>query len=133
MNFYFGGWGGDDGGLGGGGWTLYRKTGQLSNPGPTKIWLFLDMREDSIDIGNFATDMTGYPDNPATRGFYDLPGMYHNKACGFSFADGHSEIKRWQDSRTTPPLKTGVGIEDHISSPRNVDVFWLQDRTTRKK
>ena len=25
----------------------------------------------------------------------NLPASYHNGACGFSFADGHSEIKRW--------------------------------------
>src|SRR6267142_3501630 len=104
MNFWFGGFGGSDGGLSGGGWKLYRKFSDLVSPGPTKTWLLLDMREDSIDIGNFATDMTGWPDSPSATGFYDLPGMYHNRACGFSFADGHSEIKRWLDGRTTPPL-----------------------------
>ena len=62
------------------------------------------MRSDSIDIGNFAARMTGWPNQPASYGFYDLPGCYHNLACGFSFADGHSEIHRWRDGRTMPPL-----------------------------
>jgi len=26
-----------------------------------------------------------------------LPASYHNGACGFTFADGHSEIKKWLD------------------------------------
>ena len=26
----------------------------------------------------------------------DLPANYHNGACGYSFADGHSEIKAWK-------------------------------------
>jgi len=133
MNFWFGGFGGSDGGLSGGGWKLYRKFSDLVVPGPTKIWLFLDMREDSIDIGNFATDMRGYPDHWEQTGFYDLPGMYHNRACGFSFADGHSEIKKWLDPRTTPALVPGVGINDGFASARNRDIVWLQERATRKK
>ena len=128
MNFWFGGFGGQDLGLSGGGWILYRKYSELVI-GPTKTWLFLDMREESIDIGNFATDMRGWPDQPSATGFYDLPGMYHNRACGFSFADCHSEIRKWRDPRTTPmPYKT-----DSFSSPRNQDVVWLQERCTRKK
>ncbi len=133
MNFWFGGFGGEDGGLSGGGWRLYFKMSDLTDPGPVRTWLFLDMREDSIDIGNFAPDMTGWPNQPNAVGFYDLPGMYHNRACGFSFADGHSEIKRWRDDRTMPPLVTGGLINDGFRSPNNRDVIWLQERSTRKK
>jgi prepilin-type processing-associated H-X9-DG protein len=90
------------------------------------------MREDSIDIGNFAPDMRGWPDQPNQTGFYDLPGFYHNRACGFSFADGHSEIKKWLDPRTTPPLVPGGFVNDQLSSPRNKDVQWIQERSTRR-
>src|SRR5262249_5299615 len=90
MNFWLGGFGGYDDGLSGGGFRLYTKYSQfLNDPTPVRMFVFLDMREDSIDIGNFATDMRGWPNNPTQTGFYDLPGMYHNRACGFSFADGH--------------------------------------------
>jgi hypothetical protein len=133
MNFWFGGFGGIDGGLSGGGWRLYFKMGDLVDPGPVKTWLLLDMREDSIDIGNFATDMRGWPDNWAATGFYDLPGFYHHRACGFSFADGHSEIKRWLDPRTMPPLVPDGQVNDGFASPRNKDIVWLQERSTRKK
>jgi len=133
MNFWFGGFGGDDGGLSGGGWRLYFKMSHLVDPGPTRTWLLLDMREDSIDIGNFATDMRGWPANASQTGFYDLPGMYHGKACGFSFADGHAEIKKWRDPRTMPPIVLGGLISDQIPTPNNQDVVWLQERSTRKK
>jgi type II secretory pathway pseudopilin PulG len=132
MNFWFGGFGGSDGGLSGGGWILYRRMSDLVDPGPVKTWLFLDMREDSIDIGNFATDMSGWPNQPTQTGFFDLPGMYHHRACGFSFADGHSEMKKWRDNRTTPPLVPGGMISDWYSSPSNLDVIWLQERSTRR-
>jgi prepilin-type N-terminal cleavage/methylation domain-containing protein/prepilin-type processing-associated H-X9-DG protein len=133
MNFWFGGFGGSDGGLSGGGWRLYFKMSDLLDPGPTRTWLLLDMREDSIDIGNFAPDMRGWPNDPSQTGFYDLPGMYHGNACGFSFADGHAEIKKWRDARTMPPLVKGGLIPDHLSTPNNQDVVWLQERSTRKK
>jgi len=91
------------------------------------------MREDSIDIGNFATRMKGYPNKPNEYGFYDLPGFYHHYSCGFSFADGHSEIHRWRDGRTYPPLVPGGQVNDQFDSPRNQDVAWLQDHSSRPR
>jgi prepilin-type N-terminal cleavage/methylation domain-containing protein len=133
MNIFLGGWGGTDGHWGPvfSDYNIYTKTDQLSNPGHDKVFVFLDMREDSIDMGNFAARMSGYPDKPAQYGFYDLPGFYHHFACGFSFADGHSEMRRWRDGRTTPPIVKGGMIPDQYSSPGNIDVAWLQERSTR--
>jgi len=51
---------------------------------------------------------------------------------GFAFADGHSEIKRWLDDRTTPSLVKDDLIPDVVPSPNNRDVVWLQERCTRK-
>jgi prepilin-type N-terminal cleavage/methylation domain-containing protein len=133
MNIFLGGWGGTDGNWGPvfGDYKIYLKQSELFDPGPAKVFVFLDMREDSIDMGNFGTRMAGWPDKPQDYGFYDLPGYYHHFACGFSFADGHSEIKRWHDSRTTPPIVNGGFVNDTFSSPNNVDVAWLQERATR--
>lgn len=140
MNIWLGGFRGMDLGLsdsadrwavGGGKWRVYLKTSDLTDPGPSRTFVFLDMREDSIDVGNFATDMRGWPDNPSRRGFYDLPGFYHHFAAGFSFADGHSEIKRWRDGRTMPPLVRDGIVPDHYPSPDNPDVAWLQEHATR--
>ena len=139
MNVFLGGWGGTYGN-----WDLvlgriysdfrlYRKQGDLSNPGPANIFVFLDMREDSIDMGNFATSMAGWPDQPELYQFFDLPGFYHHRAAGFSFADGHSEIRRWRDDRTMPPLERDGTVNDTFSSPNNADIAWLQSRATRPK
>jgi hypothetical protein len=133
MNLWIGGFGGEDGGLSGAGlWRIYLKESDMTDPGPSHTFVLLDMREDSIDIGNFATDMTGWPDQPSQTGFYDFPASYHNHAGGLSFADGHSEIRRWLDSRTAPPLVKGGLVPDVIASPNNKDVLWLQERCTRK-
>jgi len=136
MNCYMGGFDGTDGN-----WywaSLYRVYLKMSeiNP-PSKLFVFLDMREDSVNWGNFMMDMDGYsPTDPGKYSFTgDFPGMYHHMACGFSFADGHSEIHRWRDSRTMPPLVKGSNplFTVMVSSPGNQDVSWLQDASTRRK
>ena len=133
MNVFLGGWGGTDGHWGAvfSAYKIYRKQTELANPGPVNTFVFLDMREDSIDMGNFGTSMAGWPYQPALDGFYDLPGSYHHLACGFSFADGHSEIHRWRDPRTMPPLVLGGFVNDSFASPNNPDVAWLQFHSTR--
>lgn len=82
------------------------------------------------------TDMDGYnPLNPSLYSFTeDLPGMYHHLAAGFSFADGHSEMHRWKDTRTMPPLVIGNDPPTSIvPAPNSVDIAWLQDHSTRPK
>ena len=135
MNVFLGGWGGTDGNWGSvfSDYLIYVKQPELQVPGPVRVFVFLDMREDSIDMGNFGTRMAGWPDQPSQYGFYDLPGYYHDLAGGFSFADGHSELRRWRDPRTTPPIVDGGLIPDMFTSPGNRDVAWLQDHATRPK
>src|SRR5262249_23580186 len=114
-------------------YIIYRKVPELIVPGFSKVFGFLDMREDSIDMGNFGPRMAGWPDQPSQYGFYDLPGFYHHRSCGFSFADGHSEIHRWRDDRTMPPLVQNGLIWDYYTSPGNQDVAWIQDHATRPR
>jgi prepilin-type N-terminal cleavage/methylation domain-containing protein len=135
MNVFLGGWAGTDGNWGSpfSDYKIYKTQPELAVPGPTKVFVFLDMREDSIDMGNFAARMAGWPDDSSAYGFFDLPGFYHHLACGFSFADGHSEIHRWLDTRTMPPLVPNGFVNDQFSSPGNQDVAWLQDHATRPR
>src|ERR1051325_6162558 len=98
-----------------------------STPAPALAWVLVDEHPDSMNDGFFCVDMNGYPD-PKQAKLPDVPASYHNKACGFAFADGHSEIKRWRDSRTMPPVK-------HTNPPSvnqadNPDVLWLWEHTT---
>jgi prepilin-type N-terminal cleavage/methylation domain-containing protein/prepilin-type processing-associated H-X9-DG protein len=112
-------------------WRVYRKLGDMEDPGPSMTWVLLDEREDSMNDGFFCTEMTGYP-NLAQTVITDYPASYHNKAAGFSFADGHAEIKKWLDSRTCPVLKKGQTIPLDVPSPNNRDIYWFQERSTRK-
>ena len=102
----------------------------VTDPGPTLTWVFLDEREDSINDGEFVVGMFGYPDKPNQWVIVDFPASYHNRAGGLSFADGHAEIHRWRDPRTMPNLKK-VDLTLNVPSPKNQDVFWLQQHATR--
>ncbi|MBI2925875.1 MAG: prepilin-type N-terminal cleavage/methylation domain-containing protein [Verrucomicrobia bacterium] len=130
MNAWFNG--ADASAFGPSGFRVYKKLSDLTVPGPTMTWAFLDEREDSVNDGEFVVGMFGYPDQPQQWMMVDYPASYHNAAGGFSFADGHSEIKKWKDGRTMPRLRPGQGLSLNVPSPRNPDVFWMMDRTTRR-
>jgi len=116
------------------GYWNFKTFGEMMSPSPSKCWLFLDEREDSINDGWFAVDMTGFdPDKPASVILVDYPASYHNRAGGLSFADGHSEIRKWVDPRTTPVLKPGQLLSLGVASPNNKDVIWMQERSSSKK
>jgi type II secretory pathway pseudopilin PulG len=118
-------------------YILYLKYSQLVKPGPEKIFVFIDEREDANTWANFCTDMEGYsPYAPGSYKLYDIPASYHAQAGGLSFADGHSELHKWVDPRTTPPIVEQGNIWDGRNgpaSPNNKDVGWLQDHATRPK
>ena len=140
MNMYVGGFDGTDlDWAPAWNYRIYSKLSELANPGgpPDKIFVFLDEREDCINWGNYWTDMDGYqPLNPAIYKFWqDLPGFYHHRAAGFSFADGHSEIHRWRYDATMPPLQPGTATSGNFVYwvPRDLDVAWMQDHSTRPK
>jgi prepilin-type N-terminal cleavage/methylation domain-containing protein/prepilin-type processing-associated H-X9-DG protein len=118
-------------------YMIYAKMSWIVSPKgpPDKIFVFLDMREDNINWSNFMADMHGYdPCDPTQYMMGDLPGCYHSRACGFSFADGHSELHRWRDDRTMPAMGAlGTGTGAPIPVQGDVDVAWLQDHATRER
>jgi prepilin-type processing-associated H-X9-DG protein len=77
--------------------------------------------------------MFGYPDHPQEWRLVDYPASYHNGAAGLSFADGHSETKKWMDPRTHPAVKVAADLALNVLSPNNPDIFWLMDRSTRRE
>jgi prepilin-type N-terminal cleavage/methylation domain-containing protein/prepilin-type processing-associated H-X9-DG protein len=131
INLYVGGYGGLRS-EGMNNCRLYLKDSDMVAPGDSELMVFADVREDSIDWGNFGVNMTGYsPNDPTLFGFWDLPASYHNNGASFTFADGHTESKRWRHPDTTPAIVRQGEINDSFSSPNNPDIAWLQDHATR--
>ncbi|HTH49543.1 MAG TPA: prepilin-type N-terminal cleavage/methylation domain-containing protein, partial [Candidatus Limnocylindria bacterium] len=135
MSIWVGGNEGTDGGWGPK-WNVFTKASSFIDPGPSMTYVLLDEREDSINDGFFVVSMDGSPytanGQAGTSTMYDFPASYHNRAGGFSFADGHSEIHRWTDSKTMPPIKPLVTVAAS-SSANNKDQRWMQEHSTRLK
>lgn len=91
---------------------------------PNSAFVFLDERAGTINDGYFVVNMTlNYSSMKAS----DMPANYHGKAAGFSFADGHGEIKKWLTAFfQTPPDVGGTSTLNN-----NADYIWLMKNTTK--
>ncbi len=108
-------------------YEVFRKLAEMLQPGPSTTFVLLDERQDSINDGYFVVQMDGYTGAPnASEEIVDFPASYHNRAAGFAFGDGHSEIHKWTDSKIINPPAIAV-----LTDPNSVDVFWLQYHSTR--
>jgi len=115
------------------GFHVFYKLGDMVDPGPSRTFVFLDERVETLGDGVFYLSMDGSPDKPGTAAFFDYPACGHSGAGSFSFADGHVEGKKWLDPRTTPVTLTasGAGYPAEVPSSNNPDLRWLQERCTR--
>jgi prepilin-type N-terminal cleavage/methylation domain-containing protein len=131
MNYHMNGrspgwWGDNQNGM------IFRKSASIVNP--SKMFVMIDEREDSINDGTFEMDAGNKLFGVTT--IVDYPANYHLQGGGLNFADGHSEVRRWKDERTTPLLKkvgpggSGDLLQLMIQSPGNPDIEWLKERTT---
>jgi len=118
---------GDPGNQGERGSGLYRSYFCMSEiTEPARIFAFVDEHEDSIDDGRLTVGL-----GPRSENYWDdVPASLHNRSCSLSFVDGHGELKKWLDPRTTPPprrVKFG-----YFSCPNNPDIGWLKQRATHR-
>jgi len=114
--------------------SVFRTYPTLSSmvaPSPSDLFVFLDEHPDSINDAAFAVkcDARG-----SGARIIDFPASFHNGACGFAFADGHAEIKKWLDKRTkVEPYYGKRSLQLNVASPNNPDVAWMQDRASARK
>jgi prepilin-type N-terminal cleavage/methylation domain-containing protein/prepilin-type processing-associated H-X9-DG protein len=130
MNSWMAGRIGPEGGSAGNssGYHTFRKSVDIKAPPPSKAWVLLDEHPDGINDGWFAVRMF---DRPRQAYWRDLPASYHNGAAGFSFADGHGEIKKWIDPRTIAKI-TGIYNSFNYTAPNSADYQWIKERSTTK-
>jgi prepilin-type processing-associated H-X9-DG protein len=117
------------------GFKIVKNVSDMADPSPSKTYVLLDERDDSINDGFYGVTMDGFPDRPAKQAIGDYPSSYHNNAGGFSFADGHAEIHKWLDPRTMKNYRKDfhLAVFPPNPSPNNRDVRWLQERAAGRK
>jgi prepilin-type processing-associated H-X9-DG protein len=83
-------------------------------------FVFIDENQLSIDDGYFACS-PGLPNY-----WINVSATRHGNAGGLSFADGHSEIKKWTDVNVlNPPTAGGSSF---ANDPNSGDNAWLEQR-----
>jgi len=99
----------------------FYKDSALTRPGPAMTFVFIDENEYSINDGVFVSD-------PAQGNFWlDVPATRHAGSGGLSYADGHTEMKRWTDSK----IQNYKGITGQVlGDPASGDAAWLEQRAT---
>jgi prepilin-type N-terminal cleavage/methylation domain-containing protein len=107
-------------------YSAYRaffKESDLTAPAPALLWVFVDEHPDSINDGWLESDMS----NP--NEWQDVPSSLHNHACGFNFADGHSEIHKWMNAKLPPDVVVFGNITTGLSDPGQ-DLQWMHSHTS---
>jgi prepilin-type N-terminal cleavage/methylation domain-containing protein/prepilin-type processing-associated H-X9-DG protein len=121
------------------GYIQFRQLGDLALKSPAKTLAFSEVNPYSICFPAFLVEMpeVGQPHRPNADGFFHFPSALHQGAGVTSFADGHAEIRRWHDGRTTAPVvqnipeeRGGPAISHAVNSPRNPDLNWLRKHST---
>ena len=115
-------------GAGAGVYYAYNKSTDFIKPGAGNTWVFVDEHPDSMNDGYMITDMT------TKSTWEDLPASYHNGACGFSFGDGHAQIRKWVSGGTVQPVKFNSSLNGSWAiGADKTDINWMQDHSTAKR
>jgi prepilin-type N-terminal cleavage/methylation domain-containing protein len=100
----------------------YIKVAEILNcPGPSDTFVFCEENMCSMNDGYLQIDSGP----PRTYDFPDVPGSYHVWNCGFSFADGHAAMRKWQTSVLRIPVSYGFRTASISTGPNNADWIWF--------
>jgi prepilin-type N-terminal cleavage/methylation domain-containing protein/prepilin-type processing-associated H-X9-DG protein len=106
-------------------YRCYNKVMDLDRPSPVNLFVFVDEHPDSINDGWMIIGPGKY-----TEWEHDLPASYHNKACGFSFADGHTEVHKWKETTTSAAVTQVEHGTYPATGPKDRDIIWMTDHST---
>lgn len=102
-------------------WRTYGNTAEVVAPVPASLWVLIEEDPSSLNDGAFAFGM-----NHAE--WLDWPGTAHDFCGAMAFADGHSELHKWKDSRT----RILGGMVSRRVVPGSEDWVWLSERTSAR-
>ena len=88
--------------------------------------VFIDERDDSVDEGYFAIDMT-------VDEIINVPSCFHNGSGTMAFADGHVELHKWLTKEFQVRQQSGlnaVSTKFPSVASDNQDMLWLRNHAT---
>ena len=106
-------------------YRYYAKMTAIQDPSPVNLWVFTDEHPDSINDGWLVVDPTS-----TIKWSRDLPGSYHDRANSLTFADGHSEIRKWLEGTTSPAVTQVMHPGYPGIFPVDRDIQWMISHST---
>ncbi len=102
--------------------TSWHKFSEIIAPPPSNAFVFIDEHESSIDNARFTVTQRH------EWRWIDFAGTRHNDGCVLSFADGHSELWKWKESRTLEISKMKGWIQGQSRRVREGSRPWAHLR-----
>jgi prepilin-type N-terminal cleavage/methylation domain-containing protein/prepilin-type processing-associated H-X9-DG protein len=89
------------------------KLSDITSPGPSDIYTLVDEHENSINDSHFFPfdDLRAFSNNP----WLDAPSGRHGNAAGFTYADGHADVRKWRSDVSGFQRRGGEVIPNNIS------------------
>jgi len=112
-----------------GNYQHFRKLGSIKKP--VQIITFIEENRVIMNDGFFVMYPQGSdPMQPGLWAMGNLPAVYHDAASGMSFADGHSEIKKWRDKVLEMDRKPPTDYP--TPSAHKSDAGWICQRASTR-
>lgn len=86
---------------------------------PSSNYVFV---EEDVSQKGQTVNHGGFVLLPGNYDWWDRPASFHNAKSTFGFADGHAQLRHWQDPDTLRLIQTGIRDPDPY---RNEDLHWL--------
>ena len=109
-------------------YLVFRKLSDVTRMGYSEAYVFINEHPDSVNFADLAVAMNdGIPS--ASIKIIDYPASNHNGAGSLSFADGHAEMHKWLDERTTLPVQNR-SMPLVVPSPGNLDMVYMSSHAS---
>jgi type II secretory pathway pseudopilin PulG len=100
----------------------FRKTSEFVRLGASEALVFVDERDDSVDEGYFAVDMT-------INEIVNVPSCFHNGSGTVTFAHGHPELHKWLTPEFQIRQQSGLNATStkfFTAAADDQDMLWLR-------
>ena len=100
----------------------FRTLNQVAAAAPAERLQFVDVAPDWLCHSAFGVAMSAM--------FYQFPTAEHGRASPLSFADGHAEVRRWQDAWTLSMARSRFVTHLNWAFQPSADLLWLREHAT---
>jgi prepilin-type processing-associated H-X9-DG protein len=103
-------------------YATFGKMGDFGFCSSAQVFIFVD--EDPWSINDAAMAVIA-----SQHDCVDFPASFHNKACGFAFCDGHSEVHKWRSNYYR--LVGGAYRKTAVGADQIADWYWVASHATK--